>query len=579
MLDVPKLPLPATWDHEVDVIVLGSGAGGLATATVAAMHGASALVLEKCDTFGGGAATSGGVVWVPANSDLPGKGIEDSLESAAHYLRRVLGNRPRWELVQTYLDNAPKMEAFFNTRTEVKLVARMAGPDYYSEEEGALPAGRMMDPAPFDGRTLGKWFELLRPPIPTFMLFGGMMVGKYDIDALAKGVRSFASARHGAKLVARFVWDKLRLYKRGTRLALGNALAGRLLKSALDAGVDLWDSVTVKALVMDDDRVAGLAVEHRGRPFTLRARQGLVLATGGFPANAAMMGQNVPYPDQHRSMAPDSNVGDGIAIGLAAGGHLDDINLDNAFWTPVSVLTRPDGSTLKCPHLIIDRSKPGVIAVNQLGRRFVNEGASYHDFVAAMHREHEHTPTIPAWLVCDARFLAQYGLGLAKPWPFPHGALLKAGYLVKAASLAELAGKIGVPADALEAEAAAHTRFAAGGVDSDFGKGSTGYNRYLGDPDNLPNPCLGPVETPPFYAVKIIPGDIGTSLGLRTDEQARVLDAQDQPIAGLYACGNDMNSVMAGTYPSGGITLGPAMTFGYLIGQSLGASARGERHG
>jgi succinate dehydrogenase/fumarate reductase flavoprotein subunit len=579
MLDVLKLPPPAAWDHEVDVLVLGSGAGGLATATVAAMHGASALVLEKCDTFGGGAATSGGVVWVPANSDLPGKGIEDSLESAAHYLRRVLGNRPRWELVQTYLDNAPKMEAFFNTRTEVKLVARMAGPDYHSEEEGALPAGRMMDPAPFDGRSLGKWFDRLRPPIPTFLLFGGMMVGKYDIDALARGFRSFASARHGAKLVARFAWDKLRRYKRGTRLALGNALAGRLLKSALDAGVELWDSVTVKALVMDGDRVVGLAIERRGKQFTLRARQGLVLATGGFPANTAMMGKNVPYPDQHQSMAPDSNVGDGIAIGIAAGGHLDDINLDNAFWTPVSVMTRPDGSILKCPHLIIDRSKPGVIAVNQQGRRFVNEGASYHDFVAAMHREHAHTPSIPAWLVCDARFLAAYGLGLAKPWPFPHGALLKAGYLVKAPSLAALAHKIGVPADALEAEAAAHTRFAATGVDTDFGKGSTGYNRYLGDPDHQPSPCLGPIGTPPFYAVKIVPGDIGTSLGLRTDEQARVLDAQDQPIPGLYACGNDMNSVMAGTYPSGGITLGPAMTFGYLIGRSLGAAARGERHG
>ncbi len=573
MRTMPKLAAPAQWDKEVDVIVIGSGAGGLSTATVASMHGAKALVLEKCDTFGGGAATSGGVVWVPANSDLPEKGIEDSLESAAHYLRRVLGNRPRWELVKAYLDHAPEMEAFFNKHTEVKLVARMAGPDYYSEEEGALPAGRMMDPAPFDGRKLGKWFDKLRAPIPTFLLFGGMMVGKYDIDALAKGVRSLASARHGAKLVTRFVWDKLRLYKRGTRLALGNALAGRLLKAALDAGVELWDSVTVTGLVMEDGTVTGLAAEYQGRLFHLRARRGVVLATGGFPANAEMMAGNVPFPDQHLTMAPDSNVGDGIALGLAAGGRLDDINLDNAFWTPVSVLKRKDGSTLKCPHLIIDRSKPGVIAVNQKGRRFVNEGASYHDFVAAMHREHEHTPTIPAWLVCDARFLARYGLGLAKPWPFPHASLVKSGYLIRAGSLAELACKIWVPADALQAEAAAHTRFAATGVDTDFGKGSTGYNRYLGDPEHQPNPCLGPIETAPFYAVRIVPGDIGTSLGLRTDEQARVLDAQDNPVPGLFACGNDMNSVMAGTYPSGGITLGPAMTFGYLIGKSLGAQA------
>lgn len=580
---MPKLAPPGAWDKEVDVIIIGSGAGGLATATTAAMAGADVLVLEKCDSFGGGAATSGGVVWVPANSDLPGKGIEDSLESAAHYLRRVLGNRARWELVQAYLDNAPKMESFFNQQTEVRLVARMAGPDYHSEEEGALPAGRMMDPAPFDARTLGKWFDKLRPPIPTFLLFGGMMVGKYDVDALVKATRSLPAARHSAMLVGRFIWDRLRFYKRGTRLTLGNALAGRLLKSALNAGVTLWDSAQVQGLVAEDGAILGLAVEHQGKLLQLRARRGVVLATGGFPANPAMMRAHIPYPEQHLSMAPDSNVGEGIALGLTAGGRLDAINLDNAFWAPVSVMTRPDGSILKCPHLIIDRSKPGVIAVNQLGRRFVNESASYHDFVATMHREHGHTPTIPAWLVCDARFLGKYGLGLVKPWPFPRGMFLRNGYLIKARSLAELARKIGVPAGALEEEAAAHTRFAATGEDTAFGKGSTGYNRYLGDPEHIssswPNPCLGPIDKAPFYAIKIFPGDIGTSLGLRTDPQARVLDAQDQPIPGLYACGNDMNSVMAGTYPSGGITLGPAMTFGYLIGRELGAQSGGRIDG
>lgn len=569
MRDFARILPPATWDRTVDVLVLGSGAGGLAAATVAARNGADVLVLEKCETFGGGAATSGGVVWVPANSGLARAGIEDSIENATRYLRRLLGNRARWELIEAYLAHVGEMEAFFNENTDVKLVARLAGPDYQSEEKGALPAGRMMDPAPFDGRTLGSWFDKLRPPIPTFLLFGGMMVGKYDIDALAKGIRSLSSAKHGAKLVARYVWDRLCGYKRGTRLTLGNALAGRLLKSAVDAGTDLWTSVQIQALVMSGDEVLGLAVQHEGRQLHLHARRGIVLATGGFPGSAAMMREHVPYPDQHLTMAPDSNVGDGIAIGLTAGGSLDDINLDNAFWTPVSVMTRSDGSQLKCPHLIIDRSKPGVIAINQRGRRFVNEGASYHDFVATMHREHDHTPTIPAWLVCDSRFLRKYGLGLAKPWPFSHRTLLRNGYLIQAESLEQLADKIGVPRDALKAEVEAHTRYAASGHDPDFGKGSTGYNRYLGDPEHKPNPCLGPIDKPPFYAVRIVPGDIGTSLGLRTDALARVLDADNQPIRGLYACGNDMNSIMAGTYPSGGITLGPAMTFGYLIGNAL----------
>ena len=431
----------------------------------------------------------------------------------------------------------------------------------------------MMDPAVFDGRELGPLFDRLQPPLPTFLLLGGMMVGKADVDALVRCHRSVKALRHAAMLVSRFALDKLRGYRRGTRLTLGNAIAGRLLKSAADHGVTLWNETCFEDLIRSEGRVTGIRVRREGRTVLIRARRGVVLATGGFPGNAAMMARHVPHMDHHFSMAPEGNSGDGIVGAVAAGGRLDNINSANAFWTPVSVMRRADGSVLKCPHLIIDRSKPGLIAVNQQGRRFVNEASSYHEFVEAMHHDEAETATIPAWLVCDARFLWRYGMGLIRPGPARRGPFLKSGYLIRGRTVADLAQRIGVPAANLAETVAAHNLHAASGVDEQFGKGSTGYNRYLGDPGHGPNPCLGPIAHGPFYAVAVYPGDIGTSLGLRTDPEGRVLDGEDQPIAGLYACGNDMNNLMAGTYPSGGITLGPALTFGYVIGRALAGRA------
>jgi succinate dehydrogenase/fumarate reductase flavoprotein subunit len=558
------------WDDTYDVVVIGSGAGGLTAALTAATLGQRVLLAEKTAYFGGGCAVSGGVVWIPQNSPMARLGLSDTTAAARRYLRQVVGERARWDLIDGFLAAGPAMVDFLHGRTSVRLVPRSVAPDYYAEVEGAASGGRMLDPAVFDGRVLGPLFAKLREPLPSFMLFGGMMVAKADIAALLKCHKSPAALRHTIKLVFRYVMDRLR-HTRGTRLVVGNALAATLLKAASEAGVTLWSESGVTSLMRERDRVTGVALMRDGEVRRVQALRGVILATGGAPGDTEFARAHIPFAEHHHSMAPASNVGDGIRLGLTAGGRLDDVNRDNAFWTPVSILDRPDGSKLKFAHLITDRQKPGLIAVNHAGRRFTNESASYHDFVAAMHASHRTQPTIPAYLICDARFIRRYGLGMVRPGPSWRTRYIRAGYLFKASSIAELARTLGVPAPALGDEIAANNRYATTGVDLDFGRGSSAYQRYLGDPERGPNPCVGPIDRPPFYAVKVFPGDIGTSLGLRTDAQARVLDARDLPIAGLYACGNDMNSVMAGTYPSGGITLGPAMTFGYLVGKTLAA--------
>ena len=434
------------------------------------------------------------------------------------------------------------------------------------EQPGASKGGRTIDPAPYDGNELGADFALLRPPLKEFTVLGGMMVNRKDIDALVGRFRSLANFKHSAKLLIQYGLDRLR-HPRGARLLMGNALAGRLLKSARQAGVDIRTQTPAGSLIVKDGTVIGLTVKGPQGERCIGARRGVVLASGGFPANAVMRGEHMPHAEVHRSMAPKTDTGDGINLGLATGGALRDDNIGAAFWTPVSVLKKPDGSEVQFPHLILDRAKPGLIAVDGKGNRFVNEATSYHGFVEAMHA----SGAVPAFLVCDSVFLHKYGLGLVHPGLKTPKAFVEAGYLFEGDSIAALAGRIGVPMPALAAAVAGMNDAARSGSDAAFGKGSSEYNRYLGDPNNKPNPCLGPIETGPFYAVKVWPGDIGTATGLTCDPQARVLGRDERPVAGLYATGNDMNSIMAGAYPGAGITLGPALTFGFIAGRALAA--------
>jgi succinate dehydrogenase/fumarate reductase flavoprotein subunit len=314
-------------------------------------------------------------------------------------------------------------------------------------------------------------------------------------------------------------------------------------------------------------------IERDGRREDLLAARGVILATGGFPWSAELRQRYMGHvPVGHSATSPDST-GDGISIALANGASFDTDNTEGAFWTPVSVGPRPDGSTARFPHLMADRAKPHLIAVDGSGKRFYNEAENYHDFVRAMLDEPNRERRKSAHLICDGTYMGKYAFGAVPPLAADRKRAIKSGYLIRGRTIDELAARIGVPAHALKETVARFNHDAERGVDTEFGKGGSAYNRYLGDPDHQPNPCLGPIAKGPFYAIRIYPGDIGTTYGLSADVHSRVLDQNGDPIPGLYACGNDRNSIMAGHYPSGGITIGPALVFAYLAAMHAARNA------
>ena len=389
-----------------------------------------------------------------------------------------------------------------------------------------------------------------------------MMVGLADLPHLAQVTRSWASFRHVAGLLLRFGRDRLR-HPRGTRLVMGNALAGRLLKSAIEAGVVLWHDAPMLRLVSEGGAVRGVRVRQDGHDVEVRASRGVVLASGGFSADEALRRQHIPFPEQHVSLVAEGNTADGLKQALALGARWDGPNLSNAGWVVVSLLRHADGRVTKFPHLFLDRGKPGCIAVDARGRRFGNESTT--NLVEPMHR----SGAVPAHLLCDDRFIRSYGLGLVRPGGFGLKKMVAAGYVISALSLEALALRIGVDAAGLRQTVERFNGHARQGVDPDFGRGSDPADFAMGDRRHTPNPCLGEITRAPFHAVKIYPGDSTTTLGLRVDRHARVLDASDQAIEGLYATGLDMNSLWRGRAPANGANNTLGLTFGYIAACAL----------
>jgi len=547
-------------EETVDLLVIGGGVAGLTAALVAAIEGLSVLVCEKTEQLGGTAATSAGTVWIPGSSQSERAGLADPVVRAHHYLAAEIDTDSGADLRDTFLATGPRVLDYLAQHSCVSFVPAARHPDYHDQHAGAAIGGRALVARAFDGRELGPDFARVRPPMSHMMVLGGMSVSKDDIAPLLKPLASRAALRHVVTLLSRHARDRLR-HPRGTRLVMGNALIARLLLSLRQRGVDPLMGVAVQQLHEDGGRVSGATLSQGGRTWRVQARCGVVLACGGF-GHAPEWRQRL-LPAQTHSLMFEGNTGDGLRLAQSVGAAIDETgHRTPAFWVPVSVLRQADGTEQRFPHFALDRAKPGLIAVDASGRRFVNEGDSYHDFVLAMLNASPQ-PAVPAHLICDAHFLHRYGLGLVRPGAWRLRPYLRAGYLKRAPTLAALAGQLGVDPEGLRVTVSRHNGFAHTGVDLDYGKGTSELNRFNGDPTHTPNPCIGPIAAAPFYAVTVWPGDAGTSVGLRTDVDARVLGRDGQAIEGLYAAGADMASIMRGRYPGPGVTLGPAMVFAW----------------
>lgn len=553
---------------KVDVLIVGSGAAGLSAAVTAALNGASVLVAEKESVIGGTSAWSGGWLWIPRNPLAREEGIEEDASVPLTYLQHEMAGQPADARLLTFLRYGPEMIDFFRHNTVVQFISGSRMPDFH-DSPGYAQGGRSVTAQPFDGRLLGDWLHRLRPPLETISLAGMGIAGGADMAHFFNATRSPHSALYAARRLLRHVWQRLR-HGRGRHLVNGNALVARLLRAALDAGVNFQLNAPVERLLTSAAGVTGAVLRSDEGQVQVSANA-VILACGGFPHDKQRLAQHVAHAASgygHFSAAPPGNEGDGIRLGESVGGQFDDSLRHAMAWAPVSRVTLASGLQLPFPHLV-ERAKPGFVAVLPNGKRFTNEADSYHDFIAALLEATPPGETPQAWLLADSLALRRYGLGQARPAPFSARAWLRTGYLQSGETLEALAEKCAIDSAQLKETISRFNTFAACGRDDEFQRGASAYNQAQGDAANPHHPTLGALSRPPFYAVRILPGSLGSFSGLKTDEQARVLDAQQQPIAGLYAIGNDMSSVMRGYYPSGGITLGPAMTFGYLVGKHL----------
>ncbi|MBX6390271.1 MAG: FAD-binding protein [Frankia sp.] len=550
--------------YDYDIVVVGSGNGGMTAALAAAYSGMRALIVEKADYFGGTSALSGGAVWIPNNPVNVRAGVPDSFEDADRYLGELVGDRVPAERRQAYLTHGPATIEFLEKHTEHVRFAYSPGySDYHPQIPGGLAAGRSISPVAVDVRKLGDLAptlnrtDLLAPPAGIWLkpveykkLLLVTRTWRGRLTALRVGLRTAVARALGRNMVS-----------------AGAAGVVRLRLAVRDAGIPLWLGTPMRALIVDGRRVVGIRVERDGQLVTIRARHGVILAAGGFERNPGMRARYQRQPITATwTSGTVTNTGDAILAAQAIGADVD--LMDRAWWGP-AMLT-PE----RALFMLSERSLPGSIMVDGEGRRFVNESAPYVDVVDTMYEQHAAgRPTIPCYLVFDQGFRDRYPFVKVPPrLPLPK-AWAQDGTVGTAGTLAELAERIGVPAGQLTATVERFNAAARAGRDEEFGRGDSAYDRYYSDPTIRPNPNLAPLVKPPFYAARLVPGDLGTSGGLRCDEHARVLRADGSVIEGLYATGNCSAAVMGHQYPGPGATIGPAMVFGYIAARHIASLA------
>jgi len=581
-----------TWHHTTDILVVGSGGGGMTAALMAKDLGNDTLLIEKGAYYGGSTALSGGALWVPNSHLMKRAGIKDSSEEALTYLNRITEEIVSEERLHAYIEKSVEMVKYLEKHTHVCFEVVHGYPDYYPEIEGAKPrGGRTIEPRPFNARHLKHmWKDLYVPPAQELVL-GKIMVSAGDVRRLLGA--SFRTRMKAARLFAAYFLNPLRFLARyDTRLTLGNALIGRLRLSVAERGIPLWLNTPARKILVEKDRVTGLVAEKDGRFIRIQANKGIILAAGGFEKNQVMREKYQTQPvSAEWSMGSPENTGDIIQMGLEIGAGLG--IMDDAWWMPTTVIpgncmpwyaknswwqdiALKQGKSLPW-FVLVDRSLPGTIIVNSQGRRFVNEAVPYIDFVHAQMVCHgEKHNAVPAFMIADQCYHLKYPMGPVM-LAHPTKKFVKNGFLYKSDTLKGLADQCGIDPDGLIDEVKKYNQYAAAGKDLDFNKGESPIDTFYGDTAVRPNPCLAPIRKPPFYAISIYPGDIGTKGGLLTDVNARVLKIDREPIEGLYATGNCTASVMGNTYPGAGGTIGPSMTFGFIAAHHLNTLPARER--
>ena len=553
------------WDHEFDVVVVGSGAGGLTAAINAADAHATVLVIEKADEFGGTSATSGGGIWIPNSDEARAGGLVDSDEEAFAYVRPQSAPNVPDDTIRAFIRNAPKMLRWLHAETPVRYDS-VPYPDYHVEYEGGKHGFRTHLPRTFDGRLLGEDILRMRGPSPAASLGGVINWSFSDTHYLLfrhKGWR---------RVLAKMLWDyvsdvphRLRSRK-DRRLTLGNALIGGLWMALKQRNIAVWLETPLLELIATDNQVTGLVARRGGKDIRIGVRRGVILAAGGFERNAELRARYLPgSADPTISGSQVNNTGDSILAAERIGAALR--NLQSTWSAPVFRVPGEDRARLSA----IERALPGSIMVNRQGQRYLNEAASYHVVGKQMiEGEARGEGTNPSWFVFDATYRHKYPAGALLPL-IPDALQAKGvrQVLKKASTIDGLAQAINVEPATLNATLDRFNADARRGVDSAFDRGGPAYDRMYGDARVQPNPTLAPIEKAPFYALPIYGGDIGTNGGIVTDEYARVLDRDGEVITGLYAVGNNAASVMGESYPGAGVTLGPAMTFGYVAGRHV----------